>query len=121
MQIAVSDVQLTFIDQRGQLTGRSRWSDVVGLEFTQIIEPRIFAAQAVERLQHDRRTVARLSRRRVLQLVPETAIEQILPAGRRGFQQPAVIDKGQIVVHQRRVAVVDAGDLVAALRLKFGQ
>ena len=72
----------------------------------------------MERLQHHRGTVARLTRRGVLQLVLVAAIQQILPAGRRAFQQLAVIDEGQIVIHQRRVAVVSAGDLRASLRGK---
>ena len=73
-------------------------------------EAGVFTAEAVERLQHHRGTVARLARRGVLQLVLKAAIQQIPPAGRRGFQQLAVIDEGQIVVHQRRVTVVSAGD-----------
>ena len=75
----------------------------------------------MEGLQHHRGAVPRLARRGVLQLILKAAIQQILPAGRRGFQQLAVIDEGQIVVHQRRIAVIGAGDLRAALWGKGGQ
>lgn len=51
----------------------------------QILETERLYRQAVERLRHHRGTVARLTRRGVLQLVLVAAIQQILPAGRRGF------------------------------------
>ncbi|NHL58841.1 hypothetical protein G6X41_15260, partial [Staphylococcus aureus] len=70
----------------------------------------------MERLQHHRGAVPRLARRGVLQLILKAAIQQILPAGRRGFQQLAALAEGPTAVPPRGRPVTGGGDLHAAAR-----
>ena len=91
------------------------------MQLAEVVETGVFAAEAVERLQHHRSAVARLARRGVLQLIAELRVQQLLVAGGRLRQQFGVIDEAQVVVHQRHELWLRIGDLRGRLRGKVLQ
>ena len=117
LQVAVGDPDLALVDQRRQLAGRGGGTAVVGLELLEVVEGGILAAIGMDDLQHHGRAVAGLARSRVLDLVLELGIEQVV-IGFRAVAEAAVEDEALIVVDQRVVeaalVLVAGRDLVGA-------